>query len=155
MTLRSSHNRTLKILKSAGIGGCLFVVAALFAFWPWPTEREDSSEEANLHSMHSAPGGSMDSSVRITADASTSNPQDTFSSKPDTPPASATPSSPSDDQEQLAMAKASPRTLQVPGPCKETRHEREISDRRGRESRAPRGITEKSANPRGCDSRTY
>ena len=52
MTLRSSHNRTLKILKSAGIGGCLFVVAALFAFWPWPTEREDSSEEANLHSMH-------------------------------------------------------------------------------------------------------
>jgi hypothetical protein len=100
-TLRSSHNRTLKILKSAGIGGCLFAVASLFAFWPWPTEREDSSEEANLHSMHSVPDGSMDSPARITGDDSASKPLDTFSSTPDTPPASATPSSASDDQKPV------------------------------------------------------
>jgi hypothetical protein len=100
-TLRSSDNRTLKILKSAGIGGCLFAVVSLFAFWPWQAERGESSEEANLHSMHSVPGGSIDSPARITEDASASKPQDTFSSTPDTPPASATPSSPTDDQKPI------------------------------------------------------
>jgi TIR domain len=100
-TLRSSHNRTLKILKSAAIGGCLFAVASLFAFWPWQTEREDSSEEAKLHSMRSVPSGSMDPSARTTGDASASKPQDTFSSTPDTAPASATPSLPTDDQKPV------------------------------------------------------
>ena len=154
MTLRSSHNRTLKILKSAGIGGCLFVVAALFAFWPWPTEREDSSEEANLHSMHSAPGGSMDSSVRITADASTSNPQDTFSSKPDTPPASATPSSPSDDQkpvgdsESFAQDTAGARSLQ--GDTTRMSNQRQARQGKSRSKRNNRKVS-KSQGSRFAD----
>ena len=71
---RSSHNRTLKILKSVAIGTCLFAVASLFAFWPWQPEHEDSLEEGNLHPMHSVPSASEDSSPKATGDASVANP---------------------------------------------------------------------------------
>src|SRR5258705_12355406 len=99
--------------------------------------------------MHSVPSGSMDSSARITADASTSNPQDTFSSKPDTPPASATPSSPSGDQkpvgdgESFAQDTAGARSLQGDatrmsnqrqarqGKSRSKRHKRKVSKSQG------------------------
>jgi hypothetical protein len=72
------HNRTLKIVKSAAIGTCLFAVAALFAFWPWRTEHEDSLEAGNLHPMHSVLGASADSSPQATGDAAVTNPRYTY-----------------------------------------------------------------------------
>jgi cytoskeletal protein RodZ len=129
---RSPHHRTLKILKSIVIGACLFVVASLFAFWPWQTEHKNSPEESNLHSIHSVPDASVDSSPQATEDASAGKSAHTYTrfglwsasktgptpsfqqGRPDTPsstldtqPASAMSSSPSNDQKPAGAGESS------------------------------------------------
>ena len=124
--LRASRSRTLGILKNVVIATGLFAVASLFAFWPWQTEHEESLKKGNLQPMHSDPSVSLDSLPMAPGDASASKSaytytrfglwadsktgptpsvqqrrQDIPSSIPDTPPAGAMPSSPSDDQKPV------------------------------------------------------
>jgi hypothetical protein len=124
--LRASGSRTLGILKNLVVGTGIFAVASLSSFWPWQTEREESLEKGNLQPMHSDPSASLDSLPKAPGDASASKSaytytcfglwadsktgptpsvqqrrQDIPSSTPDTPPASAMPSSPSDDQKPV------------------------------------------------------
>ena len=124
--LPASHSRTMGIFKNVVIAIGLFVVASLFAFWPWQTEHEESLEKGNLQPMHSDPSASLDSLPKAPGDASASKSaytytrfglwaasktgptpsvqqgnQDKPSSTPDTQPASAMPSSPSDDQKPV------------------------------------------------------
>src|SRR5258708_15511742 len=116
--LRASHSRTLGILRNVAIAASIAAVALLSSFLPWQMNGE-SSKEGNVRLMNSgssaslpkAPGDASASKSAYTYTrfglwaASKTGPtpsvqqgsQDTSSSTPDTQPASAMPSSPSDD----------------------------------------------------------
>src|ERR1700674_3384923 len=141
-SLRAPRSRTLGILKNVAITASLIAVASLSSFLPWQMNGE-SSEEGNVHPMNSGPSASLDSLPQAPGDASASKSpytytpfglwagsktgptpvqqgrQDTPSSTPDTQPASAIPSSPSDDQKPVgegeslgALDTASARSVQ-------------------------------------------
>jgi hypothetical protein len=125
--LQASHYQTLEILKRVAIAASLFAAVWLFWFVGWQTRHGISPAEANLHSRHSGPSVSLDSSPQTTGDASLSKPaytysrfglwvapntgptpsieqrpQDTLSSTPIAQPATTTPSARSDVDQKAA-----------------------------------------------------